>query len=233
MNGLWRFNRQRRLALEAEDAYRRGDVQSSLDLDRAAQMSWPRCTPDALSASLPLVSARTECFIARHAPTAPLLFCPRTRTDFRVLDPEKAIIQVEFFNEATSQLAQTTLRSVLGQHDLDQMLAERAKLNDDIRKILDEQTDAWGIKVANVELKHVDINETMVRAIAKQAEAERIRRAKVIDAEGELRAAQKLAQAGQSWRSGPRRCSFATSRGCRTSPASARLQSSFRSRWTS
>ena len=114
---------------------------------------------------------------------------------FRVIDPEKAIIQVEFFNEATSQLAQTTLRSVLGQHDFDQMLAERAKLNTDIRKILDEQTDAWGIKVANVELKHVDINETMVRAIAKQAEAERIRRAKVIDAEGELQAAQKLAEA--------------------------------------
>jgi regulator of protease activity HflC (stomatin/prohibitin superfamily) len=116
---------------------------------------------------------------------------------FRVIDPEKAIIQVEFFNEATSQLAQTTLRSVLGQHDLDQMLAERTKLNDDIRKILDEQTDAWGIKVANVELKHVDINEAMVRAIAKQAEAERIRRAKVIDAEGELQAAEKLARAGQ------------------------------------
>ncbi len=116
---------------------------------------------------------------------------------FRVMDPEKAVIQVELFEEATSQLAQTTLRSVLGQHDLDQMLAERAKLNTDIREILDEQTDAWGIKVANVELKHVDLNEVMVRAIAKQAEAERIRRAKVIDAEGELQAAEKLAQAGQ------------------------------------
>src|SRR5918995_3719685 len=92
---------------------------------------------------------------------------------FRVVDPEKAIIQVEFFNEATSQLAQTTLRSVLGQHDLDQMLAERSKLNADIQQILDEQTDAWGIKVANVELKHVDLAENMVRAIAKQAEAER------------------------------------------------------------
>ena len=115
---------------------------------------------------------------------------------FRVIDPEKAIIQVEYFNEATSQLAQTTLRSVLGQHDLDEMLAERAKLNADIQHILDEQTDAWGIKVANVELKHVDLNETMVRAIAKQAEAERIRRAKVIDAEGELQAAEKIAQAG-------------------------------------
>src|SRR5918996_5027105 len=116
---------------------------------------------------------------------------------FRVMDPEKAIIQVEFFNEATSQLAQTTLRSVLGQHDLDQMLAEREKLNADIRKILDEQTDAWGIKVSIVELKHVDINETMVRAIARQAEAERIRRAKIIDAEGEFQAAEKLAQAGE------------------------------------
>ena len=116
---------------------------------------------------------------------------------FRVIDPEKAIIQVEQFNEATSQLAQTTLRSVLGHHDLDEMLAEREKINADIQKILDEQTDAWGIKVANVELKHVDLNETMVRAIAKQAEAERLRRAKVIDAEGELQAAEKLAQAGQ------------------------------------
>jgi regulator of protease activity HflC (stomatin/prohibitin superfamily) len=116
---------------------------------------------------------------------------------YRVIDPEKAIIQVELFNEATSQLAQTTLRSVLGQHDLDQMLAEREKLNNDIRLILDEQTDAWGIKVSNVELKHVDLNETMVRAIAKQAEAERLRRAKVIDAEGELQAAERLAQAGE------------------------------------
>jgi regulator of protease activity HflC (stomatin/prohibitin superfamily) len=116
---------------------------------------------------------------------------------YRVIDPEKAIVQVEYFEAATSQLAQTTLRSVLGQHDLDQMLAERDKLNADIRRILDEQTDAWGIKVAIVELKHVDINETMVRAIARQAEAERIRRAKVIDAEGELQAAEKLAQAGQ------------------------------------
>jgi regulator of protease activity HflC (stomatin/prohibitin superfamily) len=116
---------------------------------------------------------------------------------YRVLDPEKAIIQVEHFSEATSQLAQTTLRSVLGQHDLDQMLAEREKLNDDIRQILDEQTDAWGIKVSNVELKHVDLNETMVRAIAKQAEAERLRRAKVIDAEGELQAAERLSQAGE------------------------------------
>jgi regulator of protease activity HflC (stomatin/prohibitin superfamily) len=115
---------------------------------------------------------------------------------YRVIDPEKAIIQVEFFNEATSQLAQTTLRSVLGHHELDEILSERTKLNSDIQKILDEQTDAWGVKVANVEIKQVDINETMIRAIAKQAEAERIRRAKVIDAEGEFQAAQRLADAG-------------------------------------
>jgi regulator of protease activity HflC (stomatin/prohibitin superfamily) len=116
---------------------------------------------------------------------------------FRVMDPEKAVIRVEQYNEATSQLAQTTLRSVLGQHDLDEMLAERGKLNADIQQILDEQTDAWGIKVSNVELKHIDLNESMIRAIAKQAEAERIRRAKIIDAEGEQQAAEKLAQAGQ------------------------------------
>jgi regulator of protease activity HflC (stomatin/prohibitin superfamily) len=116
---------------------------------------------------------------------------------YRVLDPERAIIQVEHFDEATSQLAQTTLRSVLGQHELDEMLAEREKLNNDIRRILDEQTDVWGIKVSIVELKHVDLNETMVRAIARQAEAERLRRAKVIDAEGEFQAAQRLAQAGE------------------------------------
>jgi regulator of protease activity HflC (stomatin/prohibitin superfamily) len=116
---------------------------------------------------------------------------------FRVMDPEKAIVRVEHFQEATSQLAQTTLRSVLGQHDLDEMLAERAKLNADIQQILDEQTDAWGIKVSNVELKHIDLNETMIRAIAKQAEAERVRRAKIIDAEGELQAAEKLASAGR------------------------------------
>jgi regulator of protease activity HflC (stomatin/prohibitin superfamily) len=101
---------------------------------------------------------------------------------YRVLDPEKAVIQVEHFSEATSQLSQTTLRSVLGQHDLDQMLAEREKLNSDIRRILDDQTDAWGIKVSLVELKHVDLNENMIRAIARQAEAERNRRARVIDA---------------------------------------------------
>jgi len=114
---------------------------------------------------------------------------------FRVIDPEKAIIQVEDYLAATSQLAQTTLRSVLGQHELDEMLAEREKLNDDIRKILDQQTDAWGIKVANVEIKHVDLDESMIRAIARQAEAERSRRAKVIHAEGEMQAAEKLKEA--------------------------------------
>lgn len=116
---------------------------------------------------------------------------------FRVVDPQKAIIQVENFLEATNQLAQTTLRAVLGKHELDEMLAERDKLNLDIQQILDAQTDAWGIKVANVEIKHVDIDVTMVRAIARQAEAERERRAKVIHAEGELQAAEKLQQAAQ------------------------------------
>lgn len=114
---------------------------------------------------------------------------------FRVLDPERAIIQVENYHAATSQLAQTTLRSVLGQHELDEMLAEREKLNRDIQEILDKQTDAWGIKVANVEIKHVDIDPSMIRAIAKQAEAERERRAKVIHAEGELQASEKLLHA--------------------------------------
>ncbi|MDX2478376.1 MAG: slipin family protein [Gammaproteobacteria bacterium] len=111
---------------------------------------------------------------------------------FRVVDSEKAIIQVENFYVATSQLAQTTLRSVLGQHELDEMLAERDKLNVDIQSILDKQTDAWGIKVSNVEIKHIDLDESMIRAIAKQAEAERTRRAKVIHAEGEMQAAEKL-----------------------------------------
>jgi regulator of protease activity HflC (stomatin/prohibitin superfamily) len=115
---------------------------------------------------------------------------------YRIMDPEKSIIQVENFNQATSEIAQTTLRSVLGQHELDEMLAEREKLNTDLRHLLDEATDAWGIKVSNVALKHVDLNETMVRAIAKQAEAERLRRAKIIDAEGEQQAAERLAQAG-------------------------------------
>jgi regulator of protease activity HflC (stomatin/prohibitin superfamily) len=116
---------------------------------------------------------------------------------FRVIDPERAIIQVEDFFAATSQLAQTTLRSVLGQHELDDMLAEREKLNADIQSLLDSQTDAWGIKVSNVEIKHVDIDESMIRAIARQAEAERERRAKVIHAEGEEQAAAKLVEAAR------------------------------------
>ena len=116
---------------------------------------------------------------------------------FRVTDPERAIIQVANFMEATSQLAQTTLRSVLGKHELDDMLAERERLNIDIQQVLDAQTDAWGIKVANVEIKHVDLDESMVRAIARQAEAERERRAKVIHAEGEMQASEKLMQAAE------------------------------------
>jgi len=116
---------------------------------------------------------------------------------YRVIDPEKSIIQVEDFSRATSELAQTTLRSVVGQHELDEMLAEREKINNDVQQILDEQTDAWGIKVSNVELKHIDLDQRMVRAIAKQAEAERLRRAKIIDAEGELQAAEKLVLAGE------------------------------------
>lgn len=116
---------------------------------------------------------------------------------FHIVDPERAIIQVEDFRMATSQLAQTTLRSVLGKHELDEMLAERDKLNADIQAILDRQTDPWGIKVSNVEIKHVDIDESMVRAIAKQAEAERFRRAKIINAQGEQQAAEKLVEAGE------------------------------------
>ncbi|MCP5164399.1 MAG: slipin family protein [Pseudomonadales bacterium] len=116
---------------------------------------------------------------------------------FRVVDPERAIIMVENYLEATSQLSQTTLRSVLGQHELDDMLAERERLNADIQTILDKQTAAWGIKVANVEIKHVDLNESMVRALAKQAEAERERRAKVIHAMGEAEASEKLAEAAK------------------------------------
>jgi regulator of protease activity HflC (stomatin/prohibitin superfamily) len=111
---------------------------------------------------------------------------------FRVVDPEKAIIQVEDFLAAINQLAQTTLRSVLGQHELDEMLSEREKLNDDIQEIIDLRSDAWGIKVINVEIKHIDLNDSMIRAIAKQAEAERERRAKVIHAEGEYQASEKL-----------------------------------------
>ena len=116
---------------------------------------------------------------------------------FRIIDPERAIINVADFRTAVSQLAQTTLRSVLGKHELDEMLAERDRLNADIQEILDRQTDAWGIKVTNVEIKHVDIDESMVRAIAKQAEAERLRRARVINAEGEQQAAGKLVEAGK------------------------------------
>ncbi|MDT0635544.1 slipin family protein [Spectribacter hydrogenoxidans] len=117
---------------------------------------------------------------------------------FRVVDPNKAIIEVEHYYDAVSQLAQTTLRSVLGQHDLDDMLAERDKLNADIQLILDKHSDAWGIKVANVEIKHVDLDESMIRAIARQAEAERSRRAKVIHAEGEMQAAQNLQEAART-----------------------------------
>jgi regulator of protease activity HflC (stomatin/prohibitin superfamily) len=116
---------------------------------------------------------------------------------FRVIDPARAILQVEDYLNATSQLAQTTLRAVLGKHELDEMLAERERLNQDIQQLLDTQTDAWGIKVSNVEIKHVDIDESMVRAIAKQAEAERERRAKVIHAEGELQASEKLLAAAE------------------------------------
>ncbi len=116
---------------------------------------------------------------------------------FRVVDPAKAILQVEDFMSATSQLSQTTLRAVLGKHELDEMLAERERLNLDIQQVLDSQTDAWGIKVSNVEIKHVDLDESMVRAIAKQAEAERERRAKIIHAEGELQAAEKLITAAE------------------------------------
>jgi len=117
---------------------------------------------------------------------------------FRIVDPEKAIIRVANVFEATSQLSQTTLRSVLGQHELDDMLAERDKLNADIQSILDRRTNNWGIKVANVEIKHVDLDESMIRAIAQQAEAERARRAKIINAEGEKQAAAMLVEAART-----------------------------------
>ena len=123
---------------------------------------------------------------------------------FRVIDPEKAIIQVEKYLEAVSQLAQTTLRSVLGQHELDEMLAERDTLNKDIQSVLDRQTDAWGIKVSNVEIKHVDLDESMIRAIAAQAEAERQRRAKVIHASGEKQAAHELVEAARTLSAEPK-----------------------------
>jgi len=116
---------------------------------------------------------------------------------FRIVDAERSVIQVRDFMEATSQLAQTTLRSVLGKHDLDEMLAERDKLNHDIQDVLDRQTDAWGIKVSNVEIKRIDLDESMIRAIARQAEAERSRRAKIINAEGEQQAAAKLVEAAK------------------------------------
>ena len=123
---------------------------------------------------------------------------------FRVTDPAKAVIQVANPYEATSQLAQTTLRSVLGQHEMDEMLSQREKLNADIQVILDQNTEAWGIKVSNVEIKHVDLDETMIRAMAKQAEAERTRRAKIIHAEGEAQAAQQLVQAATALAAEPR-----------------------------
>ena len=116
---------------------------------------------------------------------------------FRIIAPERAVLNVKDYVTAVSQLAQTTLRSVLGKHELDEMLAERDRLNVDIQEILDRQTDAWGVKVANVEIKHIDLNDNMVRAIAKQAEAERLRRARVINAEGEQQAAAKLVEAGE------------------------------------
>ena len=116
---------------------------------------------------------------------------------FRVVDPEKSVIQVAKFLEATSQLAQTTLRAILGKHGLDELLSERERLNTDIQRVLDAQTDAWGVKVSTVEIKQVDLNESMIRAIARQAEAERERRAKIIHAEGELQASEKLLQAAQ------------------------------------
>lgn len=122
---------------------------------------------------------------------------------FRVVDPQKAIINVENYMEATGQLAQTTLRSVLGQHELDELLSERERLNADIQEILDQQTDNWGIKVSNVEIKHVDIDESMIRAIAQQAEAERARRAKIIHAAGEFEASQKLVDAARQLASQP------------------------------
>jgi regulator of protease activity HflC (stomatin/prohibitin superfamily) len=127
---------------------------------------------------------------------------------FRVVDPQKAIINVENFMEATSQLAQTTLRSVLGQHELDELLSERDRLNVDVQDILDQQTDNWGIKVSNVEIKHVDIDESMIRAIAQQAEAERSRRAKVIHAAGEFEASQKLVEAASMLATHPESMQF-------------------------
>ena len=150
---------------------------------------------------------------------------------FRIVDPERAIIKVGDYMAATSQLAQTTLRSVLGKHELDEMLAERDRLNADIQESLDRQTDVWGIKVTAVEIKDIDLNETMVRAIAKQAEAERLRRAKVINAMGEQQAAEKLVEAGRISPRSRRRCSYAISLRCTTSLANGPRPWSFRSRW--
>jgi len=151
---------------------------------------------------------------------------------YRVIDPEKAIIQVEDYNQATSELAQTTLRSVVGQHELDQMLAERDKLNADVQKILDSQTDAWGIKVSNVELKHIDLDEQMIRAIAKQAEAERLRRAKIIDA-AKHRPPNGWSRPARCFRNIQNQCSSdiwepsQTSPGRRVRPSSSRCRSNF------
>jgi len=149
---------------------------------------------------------------------------------FRVIDPQKAIIQVENFHEATSQLAQTTLRAVLGKHELDEMLAERERLNLDIQQVLDAQTDSWGIKVSNVEIKHIDLDESMIRAIARQAEAERERRAKVIHAEGELQASEKLMQAAHVLAQQPVPCNFVICKRLARLRATRRRPSYFRCR---
>jgi hypothetical protein len=151
---------------------------------------------------------------------------------FRVVDAERAIIQVTNYLVATSQLAQTTLRWVLGKHDLDTMLAERDKLNADIQDVLDKQTEAWGIKVSNVEIKRIDLDESMIRAIARQAEAERTRRAKIINAEGEQQAAQKLLEAARILSPVPQRCSFAISPPSSTLRANEARPSCFRSQLT-
>ncbi|MFC6637484.1 slipin family protein [Sulfitobacter sediminilitoris] len=150
---------------------------------------------------------------------------------FRIVDPERAIIAVENYREATSQLAQTTLRSVLGKHELDEMLAERDQLNADIQEILDKQTDAWGIKVANVEIKHVDIDESMVRAIARQAEAERQRRAKVINAEENGRPPRNWWKLERSLQASPTQCSCGIWKRCTISQAHERRLSFSRSPW--
>ena len=151
---------------------------------------------------------------------------------FRVVDPERAIIQVNNYLMATSQLAQTTLRWVLGKHDLDTMLAERDRLNADIQDVLDKQTEAWGIKVSNVEIKRIDLNESMIRAIARQAEAERSRRAKIINAQGEQQAAQKLVEAAEILARYRKLCSYVTLRLCSTSRVNVAQPSCFRFRST-